>query len=131
MLGCWWRQSQPNCCFRGCASSYLSNQLSTLPCIGGRGSNRRRLCLRHHGDDPLSLDGGSLFADTVNAREEQQLPAHLLVIQSNGDAPYCIDTSATPVRGEVPIVCYESLNSVTTRVAGSFDEWFPTFFGHV
>ncbi|WP_295931469.1 SMI1/KNR4 family protein [uncultured Xanthomonas sp.] len=79
-------------------------------------------------DDPLSLGGGSLFGDTVNAREEQQLPAHLLVIQSDVDAPYCIDTSANPVRGEVPIVCYEPFNSVATRVAGSFDEWFSTFF---
>lgn len=80
------------------------------------------------GGDPLSLDGGSLFGDTVNAREEQQLPAYLLVIQSDGDAPYCIDTSAAPVLGEAPIVCYESFNSVATRVAGSFDEWFSTFF---
>jgi hypothetical protein len=80
------------------------------------------------GGDPLSLDGGSLFGDTALARQEQRLPAHLLVIQPDGDAPYCIDTSAASVGGENSIVCYESFNSVATRVAGSFDEWFSTFF---
>ena len=78
--------------------------------------------------DPLSLSGGSLFGDTVHARQEQQLPDHLLVIQSDCDAPYCIDISASSVLGENSIVCYESFNSAATRVAGSFDEWFSIFF---
>ena len=78
--------------------------------------------------DPLSLDGGSLFGDTVLARNEQQLPLHLLVIQADGDAPHCIDTSEASDLGENPVICFEVFNSVSTRIAGSFDEWFSTFF---
>jgi len=78
--------------------------------------------------NPLSLDGGSLFGDTVRARQEQHLPSHLLVIQSDGDAPYCIDLSAQVSSAESPVVCFEASSSTETRIADSFEQWFSTFF---
>jgi hypothetical protein len=78
--------------------------------------------------NPLSLDGGSLFGDTIRARQEQHLPSHLLVIQPDGDAPYCIDLSAQVSGAESPVVCFEASSSTETRIADSFEQWFSTFF---
>ena len=78
-------------------------------------------------NDPMSLGGGSLLGDTIQARQEQHLPSHLLVIQADGDAPYCLDTSDAS-SGEYPVVCFEVSTMACTRIAGSFDEWFFTYF---
>lgn len=55
---------------------------------------------------PLSSDAGSLFGDTQRHRKEFGMPAHLLVVQADEDAPYCLDMSAAR-DGEFPVVCYE------------------------
>ena len=78
--------------------------------------------------NPLSLDGGSLFGDTIRARQEQRLPDHLLVIQSDGEAPYCIDPSARVSGAEAPVVCFDASSSTATRIADSFEQWFSKFF---
>jgi hypothetical protein len=79
-------------------------------------------------EDPLSQGGGSLFGDTSRARKEQEMPAHLLVIQPDGDAPYCIDVSARTGANECPIVCFQPNTISAKRIADSFEQWYLTFF---
>src|SRR5688572_2537013 len=44
------------------------------------------------GGEPLDESGGSLYFDTLRFRSDRGLPSHLLVIQPDEDAPYCLDT---------------------------------------
>lgn len=74
--------------------------------------------------EPLDEGAGWLYGDTQRFRQNFDMPEHLLVIQANEDAPYCLDTSCRGEGGEFPMVCYE-LNSRHVRwMAMSFGEWF-------
>jgi SMI1-KNR4 cell-wall len=73
---------------------------------------------------PLADDTGGMYIHTQRYRLENDLPEHLLVIQPDEDAPYCLDASAADEDGEMPVVCYELDSGHTERMASSFDEWF-------
>lgn len=74
------------------------------------------------------LGGGSVVGDTLQFREEWQLPANLVVIQANDEAPYCLDIgNGSP---ECAVVCYELHSRHSKVIASSFEEWVrPFVFG--
>ena len=72
---------------------------------------------------PLGEGTGWVYGDTKRCREEWGLPEHLLVIQADEDAPYCLDTSNRQ-DGEYPLVCFELHSKHVSRMANSFGSWF-------
>jgi hypothetical protein len=72
---------------------------------------------------PLARGTGWLYGDTLRFRRDFGLPEHLLVIQPDEDAPYCLDSSAKMPDGEFPLVCYELHSRHVSRMAESFGEW--------
>ncbi|KAF0812407.1 hypothetical protein IGB42_03075 [Andreprevotia sp. IGB-42] len=74
-------------------------------------------------DDALDdLGGGSVLGDTLRYREEWQLPATLVVIQADDDAPYCLDTGVNHI--ECAAICYELCTRRASRIATDFAAWF-------
>ncbi len=73
---------------------------------------------------PLGKGTGWVYGDTLRCRADAQLPKHLLVIQADEDAPYCLDTSAAEDDEEFPLICYELDTQYVSRVADSFGTWF-------
>ena len=82
------------------------------------------------GGEPLDESGGSLYGDTLKFRTEWNLPGHLLMIQADEDAPYCLDTRTPSAAGEFPVVCYELHSQHAGKVAADFDDWMRRFFLH-
>jgi len=82
------------------------------------------------GGQPLDENGGSLYGDTMAFRNEHGLPDHLLVIQPNDDAPYCLDTRSPSTAGELPVICYELHSKHEGKIASDFDDWMRRFFLH-
>ena len=80
------------------------------------------------GGEPLKQGGGSLYFDTRRFRSDWGLPSHLLVIQVNEDAPYCLDTRSPSATGEFPVVSYELGSKRARRIASDFDDWLRRFF---
>ena len=80
------------------------------------------------GGDPLDERCGSLYGDTLRFRRERGIPSHLLVIQPDEDAPYCLDTRSPSVSGEFPVVCFELHSKYEGNVATDFDDWMRRFF---
>ena len=80
------------------------------------------------GGEPLDESAGSLYGDTLRFRNEWNLPSHLLVIQPDEDAPYCLDTRSPSATGELPVVCYELHSTHENRIASDFDDWIRRFF---
>ncbi|HEX3314274.1 MAG TPA: SMI1/KNR4 family protein [Gemmataceae bacterium] len=79
------------------------------------------------GGNPLAKVAGSLYGDTQQYRQDCGLPKHLLVIQPDEDAPYCLDTRKLGRDGEMPVVCYEPDSGYIDRMASSFGEWFMDY----
>src|SRR3954451_15722313 len=77
--------------------------------------------------EPLDESGGSLYGDTLRFRAVWALPGHLLVIQPDEDAPYCLDTRSPSGTGEFPVVCYELHSKRAGRIAADFDDWMRRF----
>ncbi len=73
---------------------------------------------------PLARGAGRLYWDTQCFRREHELPDHLLVVQADEDAPYCLDTSATTRGGEFPLICYDLQSRQMERMAPNFGAWF-------
>jgi hypothetical protein len=73
--------------------------------------------------DALGDGMGWVYADTSRFREDSGLPAHLLVVQADDDAPYCLDTSERSPEMECPVVCYELHSGHVGRVSRNFAEW--------
>jgi hypothetical protein len=73
---------------------------------------------------PLAPGTGHLHWDTQWFRREFELPTHLLVVQHDEDAPYCLDTRRADADGEFPLVCYELRSEHVERIAPSFAAWF-------
>jgi hypothetical protein len=82
------------------------------------------------GGAPLDERSGSLYGDTLRFRTECNLPSHLLVIQPDEDAPYCLDTRSPSAGGEFPVVCYELHSHHAEKIAADFDDWLRRFFLH-
>ena len=89
------------------------------------------------GGQPLSQAAESLHGETVRLRGTLGLPAHLLVIQSDKRAPYCLDSGRPGPGGEYPVVCYQVRERRVEHLADSFGEWLvewllrPTAEGEV
>ena len=73
---------------------------------------------------PLSEEPGSVYGDTLRFREEHNLPHHLLVIQADEDAPYCLVTNRPKSGGEYPVVSYDLETGDIERLSESFGRWF-------
>lgn len=77
---------------------------------------------------PLDETAGSLYGDTRRFREDRSLPDHLLVVQPDDDAPYCLDTSTRRKDGEFPVVCFELHSKHAGKIAEDFGTWFRQWF---
>jgi hypothetical protein len=66
---------------------------------------------------------GLVLHDTERCREENHLPRHLLVVQPDEDAPYCLATSTPDTKGEFPLVCYDLQTGDIDPIAGNFGAW--------
>jgi hypothetical protein len=57
-------------------------------------------------DDPLSMELGTTYGDTIRARTDQGMPSHLIVIERGDEhfPPMCLDTSRLEPNGEYPVV---------------------------
>src|SRR5262249_7841412 len=73
---------------------------------------------------PLDEGTGWLYGDTQRFRQDFDIPRHLLVIEADEDAPYCLDTSKRGQSGEFPLVCYELNSRLVGSMAPTFGEWF-------
>jgi hypothetical protein len=73
---------------------------------------------------PLGEGTGWAFGDTQRFRQDSGLPTHLIVVQPDEDAPYCLDTRTAGSDGEYPLVCFELHSGHVGRMADSFDVWF-------
>ena len=70
---------------------------------------------------------GSVCCDTQRYRTDFELPNHLVVVQPNEDAPYCMDTSA--IFGDAaPIVCFQLNTRSYQPIAESFTEFLTDWF---
>jgi len=74
-------------------------------------------------DNAIGGGAGRLLDDTERFRRDYGLPPHLLVVQKDHDAPYCLDCQMPDARGEYPLVCYELHSGCQTRLNASFGEW--------
>jgi SMI1-KNR4 cell-wall len=72
----------------------------------------------------LGLETGWLYGDTLRCRADNNLPHHLLVIQADEDAPYCLVTNRPKSGGEFPLVSYDLETGDVERLADSFGTWF-------
>ncbi len=77
---------------------------------------------------PLEHQCGWLYGDTLRFQEDWDLPANLLVIQPDEDAPYCLDTSKPNQNGEHPVVCYELHSKHVRQIAENFEIWLVEWF---
>jgi hypothetical protein len=75
-------------------------------------------------NDPLTKGTGNLLWDTKWFRHEYDLPEHLLVVQHDEDAPYCLDSRKPKADGEYPMICYELRSGHVEKLAPSFAAWF-------
>ena len=75
----------------------------------------------------LNEGGGSVYSDTEYLIEEYELPKNLVVIQTDEEAPYCLDTSKIASDGEMPVVCYELNNKHLSTLSSNFNEWFVNY----
>jgi hypothetical protein len=73
---------------------------------------------------PLAKETGWVYGDTLRLRADSELPKHLLVVQTDEDAPYCLDTSAAEDDDEFPMICYELDTQYITRLGDNFGAWF-------
>lgn len=77
--------------------------------------------------NPMDLSGGSAYGETMRARDDFALPATLLVIQPDGDAPHCIDLSSADSSGEMAVVCFQLNTKSSREVAKDFEHWLRTW----
>ena len=70
---------------------------------------------------------GSVYFDTKYLIEKNELPNYLVVIQSDEEAPYCLDTSKETSNGEMPVVCYELNNRHSSILSNNFNDWLVNY----
>lgn len=72
---------------------------------------------------PLAMEAGSLYGDTLRFREEFELPKELLVVQADEDAPHCLNSGDIRSEGEFAVVCFELHSGHCQTISPSFGEW--------
>ena len=75
----------------------------------------------------INEGGGSVYSDTQYLIKEYELPKHLVVIQADEEAPYCLDSSQVSNNGEMPVVCYELNNKHSSKLSSNFKEWLLSY----
>lgn len=82
-----------------------------------------------YNDQPLTLNDGTVYGDTLRTREDFALPRHLVVIyRDESDAVWCLDTSTCDENGECPVVAYDvGRRRVAERIASSFAKFFEDY----
>jgi antitoxin YobK len=77
-------------------------------------------------NDPLDLNLGTAYGDTMRMRAERGMPNHLIVI-ARGDEhfpPKCLDTSRSNSDGEYPVVAFSLMSrSISTDSFANFAEY--------
>lgn len=79
-------------------------------------------------ESPLNEGFGWLYGDTLRLRQEFNLPDHLLVIQPDDEAAYCLDTQQIGHNGENPVVCFELGTGSVQKIADNFTSWLRNWF---
>ncbi|MBM4072578.1 MAG: SMI1/KNR4 family protein [Planctomycetes bacterium] len=79
-------------------------------------------------EDAVNEGFGWLYGDTLRCRQEFGLPEHLLVVQPDEGAPYCLDTRRPDASGEMPVVCYELHSGHERKIADDFASWLENWF---
>ena len=78
-------------------------------------------------NNPLTLNLGTAYGDTMRMRAERGMPDHLIVI-ARGDEhfpPMCLDTSRPGPEEEYPIVAYFLMSRrISTDSYANFTEYF-------
>lgn len=78
--------------------------------------------------DPLNMNGGSIYGETVRLRQEQGLPNYLIVVEPDDEAPYCFDTRYPDVNGEFPVSCYELYSGADGKIVDNFPKFVADWF---
>jgi len=86
-------------------------------------------------DDPLKLEGGNIYADTLNMRDEYSkvcdVPQHLWVVEPHEDGAYCFDINHPMPEDEFGIVNFEpgQYNPKSPEIlAVSFNEYVENWY---
>ena len=79
-------------------------------------------------NDPLNMNGGSIYGETVRLRQEQGLPDYLIVVEPDDEAPYCFDTRYPGADGELPLNCYELYSGADDKIADNFPQFVVDWF---
>jgi hypothetical protein len=77
-------------------------------------------------DEPLSMALGTTYGDTIRARTDRGMPAHLIVIERGDEhfPPMCLDTAQPAPDGEYPVVGFWLRSrTVSTDSYASFAEY--------
>jgi hypothetical protein len=74
----------------------------------------------------ISGEPYDLHSISKKLQSEWNMPAHLLILQPNEEAPYCFDLNTPSSAGEYAIVCYQ-LGKSYRRIASDFIEWVEEF----
>jgi len=79
-------------------------------------------------NNPLSLEGGSCYGDTLRVREDFNLPNHLIAIYYHDDEVcWCLDTKAFK-EDECPVVSYDLFNEkLSNKIADDFRGFFKEY----
>ncbi|MGI9280221.1 MAG: SMI1/KNR4 family protein [Endozoicomonas sp.] len=81
-------------------------------------------------DNHAALDnGGTVFGDTLTAREDYELPENLIVVFfKDYEICWCLDSSSTDNSGEYPVVSYNLFHhKVDNKIADSFSDFFKDY----
>jgi len=77
--------------------------------------------------DPDAAELGSSYCDTERYRDDFDMPRHLVVVQPDEDAPYCIDTAA--INGDSsPVVCFQLNTGTYQPITKSFSKFLTDWF---
>ncbi len=81
-------------------------------------------------NEPLMEGVGSVYGETLLAREDYQLPSHYLVIYSDSEikALWCLDTKTPRPDGELPVVSYDVETASPDRtISPTFGSFFEDY----
>lgn len=81
-------------------------------------------------ENDASLDsGGTVYGDTLTAREDYELPDGLVVIFFRDDEIcWCLDTTSEGPNGECPVVSYSLFHrKIDNKIADNFNDFLKEY----
>ena len=107
------------------------NSFRTFLLLTGGGGVERFAISSIRSDDPLAIEYGTVYGDTLHYREPwvpKPLPGHLVVIQRDADdnEPFCLDTARWTGQ-ECPVVLYYPNTGRTERIAPDFLAFYERY----